>query len=352
MDKIRRDKRKEVHARLDFEENLRKSRRVRDDSQNSSARTLRYRNPSKRPKIWDRLKYNDEDVFDRLGHRRQSAFDRLINTYSPTKIGPNEGNSRDRSQSRGCSPRRNSSSRDCPRNRNRPRGIEELYSNTRSSYKTGDRDRYHARNRNRSYSKKRGRGANPRYLACRRAALAMGDIGKQSQKGASQQMKKTCPYPRPARIDPKDHLKIFQAAAQVEHWAMPTWCHIFNSALIGAARVWFDELPPESIGGDEETIEEFMEHFKIETERIKGAPECMRISGFMHRVNNPELTKRLNERVPKTVEEMITTTTDFIRGETTVASKKKVHTPWKSQDQSKRHTSEQRSDFRNQPKDG
>ncbi|GKB61541.1 reverse transcriptase domain-containing protein, partial [Tanacetum coccineum] len=106
--------------------------------------------------------------------------------------------------------------------------------------------------------------------------------------------------------DPEDHLKIFQAAAQVERWAMPTWCHMFNSTLIGAARVWFDELPLESIDGykglkvaflayfmqhkkyvkdpveihnikqrDGETIEEFMERFKIETGRMKGAPECM-----------------------------------------------------------------------------
>nr|GEU38789.1 protein eceriferum 26-like [Tanacetum cinerariifolium] len=72
----------------------------------------------------------------------------------------------------------------------------------------------------------------------------------------------------------------------------------------------------------------------------------------MRGVNNPELTKRLNEHVPKTVEEMMTATTAFIRGETVVASQKKVHTPWKSQDQSKRHTFERRSDFQNKPKDG
>ncbi|GJX20784.1 putative mediator of RNA polymerase II transcription subunit 37c [Tanacetum coccineum] len=173
--------------------------------------------------------------------------------------------------------------------------------------------------------------------------------------------------------DPEDHLKVFQAAAQVEHWAMPTWCHMFNSTLIGAARVWFDELPAESIDGykdlkaaflsyfmqqkkyvkdpveihnikqkDGETIEEFMERFKTETGRMKGAPECMRISGFMHGVNNPELTKRLNERVPKTMEEMMTTTAAFIRGETAAASKKKVHAPWKSQDQFKRHASDRK----------
>ncbi|GKC84132.1 hypothetical protein Tco_1139849, partial [Tanacetum coccineum] len=49
--------------------------------------------------------------------------------------------------------------------------------------------------------------------------------------------------------DPEDHVKNFQAAAQVERWAMPTWCHMFNSTLIEAARVWFNELPLDSIDG-------------------------------------------------------------------------------------------------------
>nr|GFA93427.1 reverse transcriptase domain-containing protein [Tanacetum cinerariifolium] len=129
--------------------------------------------------------------------------------------------------------------------------------------------------------------------------------------------------------DPEDRVKIFQAAAQVERWAMPTWCHMFNSTLIGAARVWFDEVLPESIDGykdmkatfmsyfmqqkkyvkdpveihnikqrEGETLEDFIERFKIETGRMKGAPECMRISRFMHGINNPELIKRLNEHPP------------------------------------------------------
>ncbi|GKG54563.1 hypothetical protein Tco_0560218 [Tanacetum coccineum] len=72
---------------------------------------------------------------------------------------------------------------------------------------------------------------------------------------------------------------------------------------------------------------------------MKGAPECMRISRFMHGVNNPELTKRPNEHIPKTMEEMTTVTTAFIRGETVVASKKNGYGPWKPHDQSKRHVS-------------
>nr|GEZ60721.1 reverse transcriptase domain-containing protein [Tanacetum cinerariifolium] len=50
---------------------------------------------------------------------------------------------------------------------------------------------------------------------------------------------------------------------------------------------------------DGETLEDFMERFKIEIGRMKGAPECMRISEFMHGINNPELTKRLNEHDAK-----------------------------------------------------
>ncbi|GJV03360.1 reverse transcriptase domain-containing protein [Tanacetum coccineum] len=78
----------------------------------------------------------------------------------------------------------------------------------------------------------------------------------------------------------------------------------------------------------------------------------MRIYGFMHGVNNPELTKRLNEHVPKTMKEIMIATTAFIRGETDTAGKKKGHAPWKAQDQSKRHASERRSNFRNQSRKG
>nr|GEU74436.1 reverse transcriptase domain-containing protein [Tanacetum cinerariifolium] len=99
-----------------------------------------------------------------------------------------------------------------------------------------------------------------------------------------------------------------------------------------------DRPPSSSMSRSDSSNEKdhFMERFKIETWRMKGAPECMRISGFMHGINNPELTKRLNERVPKTMEEMMIATTAFICGEAAVASKKKGHVSWKPQDQSKR----------------
>nr|GEW50063.1 hypothetical protein [Tanacetum cinerariifolium] len=86
--------------------------------------------------------------------------------------------------------------------------------------------------------------------------------------------------------DPKDHLKIFQAAAKTKRWAMPTWCHMFNSTLTGKARVW----------------------------DVKGAPECMKISGSIHGITNPELIKRLHDKIPNSVDEMMRVTTTFVRG--------------------------------------
>nr|GEW06569.1 reverse transcriptase domain-containing protein [Tanacetum cinerariifolium] len=77
--------------------------------------------------------------------------------------------------------------------------------------------------------------------------------------------------------DPEDHVKVFQAAAQVEIWGMPTWCHMFNSALIGAARVWFDELPPESIDGYKDMKAAFLSYFMQQKKYIKDPVEIHNI---------------------------------------------------------------------------
>nr|GEX77016.1 reverse transcriptase domain-containing protein [Tanacetum cinerariifolium] len=315
MEKVRHDRRKDVHTRLDFGESPREIRR--EDSYYSNTRA-RATEPG-RVKVQDRLKYDNRHVLDRLGHQRQSAFDRLSETYSPstTKSRPQK-----------------TDFKDSPRGKSRTRSL--------SASRDG-----------------RTRIGNASVAPENRMAIL---------------------FPTPITYDgtgdPEDHVKVFQAAVQVERWAMPTWCHIFNSTLIGAARVWFDELPPESIDGyndlraaflayfmqqkkyvkdpvkihnikqrDGETIKDFMERFKIETGRMKEAPECMRISGFMHGVNNPELRKRLNEHVPKTMEEMMIATTAFIRGEAAAASKKEGHVSWKPHDQSKRHSADKSNKF-------
>ncbi|GKB72913.1 hypothetical protein Tco_0934325 [Tanacetum coccineum] len=58
--------------------------------------------------------------------------------------------------------------------------------------------------------------------------------------------------------DPEDHLKIFQSVAKTERWAMPTWCHMFNSTLTGNARVWFDDLSKETIDSYDDLKKTFL----------------------------------------------------------------------------------------------
>ncbi|GJZ28944.1 reverse transcriptase domain-containing protein [Tanacetum coccineum] len=161
---------------------------------------------------------------------------------------------------------------------------------------------------------------------------------------------------------PEVHLKLFQSAAKTEGWAMPIWCHMFNSTLTGNARVWFDKLPKESIDSyedlrttfrenylqqtkhikdpveihyikqrDGESTEDFMERYKAEVLDVEGTPECMRIFGFMHGITHPGLIKRLYERILRSMDEMYRMTTSFLQGEVVAFShgRRKASSSWK-----------------------
>nr|GEX91625.1 reverse transcriptase domain-containing protein [Tanacetum cinerariifolium] len=300
MEKVRQDRRKDVHTRLDFREGPKE--RIREDSYYLNTRA-RATQPGW-VKVQDRLKYGNR-------HGR-------------------------------CRTRPLSASRD---GRHKDR---ECLRSTRESY--GDSLAHSFRDGSRHHHMKRKRDKSPPSSASR------SDSSDENHRKSK-------------RHQPTDE----------DDLKRPWMCEEENSG--GQSMV--DELPPESIDGykdlraaflaylmqqkkyikdpveihnikqrDGETIEDFIKRFKIETGRMKGAPECIRIFGFMHGVNNPELTKCLNERVPKTMEEMMITTTAFIRGEAAAASKKKGHVSWKPQDQSKRHSSDKRSDFRGHPKEG
>ncbi|GJQ89260.1 hypothetical protein Tco_0000399 [Tanacetum coccineum] len=70
---------------------------------------------------------------------------------------------------------------------------------------------------------------------------------------------------------------------------------------------------------------------KEEVLDVEGAPECMKISGFMHGITHPELIKRLYEKIPRSMDEMYRVTTSFLQGEVAAFShgRKKAPTPWK-----------------------
>ncbi|GKB43452.1 hypothetical protein Tco_0888394 [Tanacetum coccineum] len=83
-----------------------------------------------------------------------------------------------------------------------------------------------------------------------------------------------------------------------------------------------------------ESTEEFVRRYKLECRDVKGAPKCMIIFGFMHGITNPELIKRLHDKIPKSVDEMKMVTTAFLRGEVAASNRerKKSFPSWKQQE--------------------
>ncbi|GJZ40640.1 hypothetical protein Tco_0587526 [Tanacetum coccineum] len=101
-----------------------------------------------------------------------------------------------------------------------------------------------------------------------------------------------------------------------------------------------------------ESTEAFMERFKVESMHVSGAPKCMKIPGFMHGITNPDLIKKLKDNIPKSIDEMMSVTTAFLRGEVAAAnqSKKKAPPAWKHRETSYRPNFDKRLDFKNQHK--
>ncbi|GJU92433.1 reverse transcriptase domain-containing protein [Tanacetum coccineum] len=153
----------------------------------------------------------------------------------------------------------------------------------------------------------------------------------------------------------EDHMKVFQSIGRknTEGWAMPTSCcpTCSTQPSTGNAKFWLPSIPKSRSDSyedlrtafrenylqqtkhikdpveihhikqrDGESTEDFMERYKAEVLDVEGAPECMRISGFMHGITHPGLIKRLYERIPRSMDEMYRMTTSFLQGEVAALS--------------------------------
>ncbi|GKD40286.1 hypothetical protein Tco_1260493, partial [Tanacetum coccineum] len=77
-----------------------------------------------------------------------------------------------------------------------------------------------------------------------------------------------------------------------------------------------------------ESLQNFMDRFKSESSHKKGVPPVLRISAFMHGHGHLELAKKLNDKIPKMVDEMFERVRAFIRGEMAPG----VYTPYSRRD--------------------
>ncbi|GJX81536.1 reverse transcriptase domain-containing protein [Tanacetum coccineum] len=110
------------------------------------------------------------------------------------------------------------------------------------------------------------------------------DIGSQGRENRSQASKRKIylnhghvrkQIPSPHESATSNSQK--RAAAKVERWAMPTWCHMFNSILTGSTRVWFDDLPPESIDSYDDLKKAFLANYLQQKKCIKDSVEIHHI---------------------------------------------------------------------------
>ncbi|GJV82398.1 hypothetical protein Tco_1522296 [Tanacetum coccineum] len=144
--------------------------------------------------------------------------------------------------------------------------------------------------------------------------------------------------------DPDDHLKIFESAATIENWPQPVSIDGFEE-LRRAFRLNFTQRkkcaknPVELARVKQrqgESTSVYVERYKDECIHVKACPEILKISGFMNGINNPELIKRLNDRVPQTFDELMKRTRSFIQEEAAAADSRKSYSNNRSQEQSRR----------------
>nr|GEV92978.1 reverse transcriptase domain-containing protein [Tanacetum cinerariifolium] len=192
------------------------------------------------------------------------------------------------------------------------------------------------------------------------------------------QRKKVCSHGQAITIDTptkstqKHSRKVEIAKAGIGNQDQRRGSQVQRRTTYLSRGVWFDDLPAESIENyddlkkvflknylrqkkyikdpielhnikqrDGESTEDFVRRYKLESRDVKGAPECMRIFGFMHGITNPELIKQLRDKIPKTMDEMMGVTTSFLRGEVAASNherKKSALPPMTTPVEKRNHT--------------
>ncbi|GKC81881.1 reverse transcriptase domain-containing protein [Tanacetum coccineum] len=186
------------------------------------------------------------------------------------------------------------------------------------------------------------------------------DAGTETQKGPTKPISQTqtTPYLSPSFV--KKNIDVLRTMIkeldhQAKAKATPRKLIYVDSEKEALDRNWFDDLDPKSMNSFEElsqkfleefsqlkryakdpteihdikrrqneSLQTFMDRFKSKSSQIKGVPSVFRISAFMHDHGYPKLAKKLNEKIPKTVDEMFEKVRAFIRGEMAASSEEMV----------------------------
>ncbi|GJZ28723.1 reverse transcriptase domain-containing protein [Tanacetum coccineum] len=127
---------------------------------------------------------------------------------------------------------------------------------------------------------------------------------------------------------------------------MPMWCHMFNSTVTGNARVWFEDLPQESIYSYDDLKKAFLENYLQQKNALKTRSKFTTSSREMR---NPRKILRGYATRMQGLDEMMRMTTSFLRGEVAASNRerKKSFPSWKQQEAGQKQNFK-KGGFRNQ----
>ncbi|GKD05836.1 hypothetical protein Tco_1180810 [Tanacetum coccineum] len=155
-----------------------------------------------------------------------------------------------------------------------------------------------------------------------------------------------------------------QTSSSIHQWyaflCNSTKNSLLSSTFISLQQKRYDKDPTEIHGikrKPNEGLQAFMDRFKAESAHIKGVPPVLRISAFMHGHGHPELSKKLNDKIPKTADEMWERVRAFIRGEAAADTTEAIRSPrweksagkasWSEHQNGSRNRSHRRGEGRN-----
>ncbi|GKA66944.1 hypothetical protein Tco_0766752, partial [Tanacetum coccineum] len=123
-------------------------------------------------------------------------------------------------------------------------------------------------------------------------------------------------------MDPEDHLSRFSSASN--SGSIDGWVELRQqfTTIFSTKRACFKD-PTEItkiVRKANETLVAFKERWIIKISFIMGVPEVMKISSFTDAHKCPKLAKRYSDKVPRTMDEMMTRVDDFVRSEEAFAS--------------------------------
>ena len=149
--------------------------------------------------------------------------------------------------------------------------------------------------------------------------------------------------------DPLDHLETFKTSMHLQGVADEIMCRAFPTTLKGAARIWFNQLMPNSIstfkelsaqftvhiiGGhrykkstaclmsikqrEDETLKSYISHFNKEALSIDEADNKILVVAFINRLRKGKFLFSLYKNDPKTMSEVLYRATKYMNAEDTL----------------------------------